>query len=256
MPVTFTAANQSVSAEPQDIITSALIETGRIAPGESIEASVMNFGLEKLQRLIDQLNAAREAIFSHSFSLFNLQANHAPHTIGPTGDFSVPIRPVRVVSASFVLNGSTGQPVDMPIRIQDSEWWAANPLKSMTNSIVTDLYYEPTVTNGTLNFWPVPNVSAPVRLEIWNSLAQAVSLTTLLAMVQGYWDYVILTLALQMSSGLQLPPNPVLISNQKRAENIVFRNNDAPPRIDTASGMPQSGTGGRPDFNFLTGLRE
>ena len=29
-----------------------------------------------------------------------------------------------------------------------------------------------------------------------------------------------------------------------------------PPRIDTDSGMPNSGGEGRPDFNFLTGLRE
>lgn len=256
MPVTFTAGNQAVSAKPIDLITSALIEIGRQSPGETVDPNVAAFGLEKLQRKIDQLNAAREAIFSQSFQLFNLIANHAPHTIGPTGDFNVPVRPVLIASASFVLNGTIANPVDMPIKIRDDQWWAAQPLKSLQNSIVTHLYYDPASPNGNINFWPVCNVAAPVRLEIWNSLPQAISLTTPLGMVQGYWDYIVLTLALSLCSPLQAAPSPVLVAEQKRAENIIFTNNSAPSRTDLTGGMPQSGNGGRPDFNWITGLRE
>ena len=44
------------------------------------------WGLEKLQRIIDQWNARRELIFSVSFLQFTLIANHGPHTIiGPGG---------------------------------------------------------------------------------------------------------------------------------------------------------------------------
>lgn len=258
MTVVFASTSSAVSAAPQDLIISALKEIGVQAAGEPLAAQDAAWGLEKLQRLIDSFNAQRDTIFSHNFTLYNLKANHSPHTIGPNGDFNTPVRPVKIISASLILNGSGSNPVDLPINIRDDDWWSANPLKSQVSSITTDLYYDAALTLGNCNFWPISNVASPVRLESWASLAQAVDLVTPLGFVQGYWDAIVLSLALRLfpSYWPDKQPSSVLVAMQREAMKIIADNNSSAPRIETNSGMPNSGRSGRPDFNFLTGLRE
>jgi hypothetical protein len=258
MAVVFSGSSVSVLAA--DLIQSAGYEIGAFAPGELVEADEALWALEVLQRIIDQWNAKRAMIFSIGFATYNLVANLAPHTIGPTGTFSTGpaanYRPVRIASASFVLNSGSMNAVDLPVQIRDKDWWAANPLKSMTSSIITDLYYDPAQPNGNLNFFPICNTNGVVRLEQWNSLTQALTLKTALGLVQGYWEALVTTLALALCPSFERQPSPVLVARQAAAIRIIFENNDPAPRIDTASGMPGTAGMGRPDFNFLTGMRE
>lgn len=258
MTVALTTGNQAIVATPQDIITSALQEIGVQAPGEPLNAQDAAWGLEKLQRATDQHNARREMIFSVALKLFNLQANHAPHTIGPAGDFNVPTRPVKIVSAKFILNPSGNAGLyDSPIEIRDSDWWSAVPLKSLTTSIVTNLYYDPASPLGQLNFYPICNIANPVRLEYWTPLAQAIALGTKLGFVQGYWDAIVTDLAVKLCPAYERPVSPDLREQWNRAMRIIQANNDKPPQINTCgAGMPNSRRGGRPDYNFLTGLPE
>ncbi len=258
MAVTFSGS--SVTAKAADIIQSAAYEIGAFSPGEAVPAADALWGLEVLQRIIDQWNAKRAMIFDVNFTLYNLVPNLAPHTIGPTGTFdtgpAANYRPARIASASFVLNPGTTQPVDMGINIRDKDWWGANPLKSMTSSIITDLYYDPALPNGNLNFFPICNTNGVVRLEQWNSLAQALTLETGIGLVQGYWEALVMSLALALSSSFGVQPSPILVARQAAAMRIIFDNNDAAPRTTTNSGMPGTAQTGRPDFNFLTGMSE
>lgn len=258
MTVVLSPGNAAISATPQDLILSGLIEAGIFAPGDKLQAQDSAWGLEKLQRLIDQWNARRELIFSHNFTLYTLTPNHAPHTIGPNGDFNVPVRPVEVVSAVFVLNGGSANPIDRRISVRDDDWWAANPLKSLVSSIVTDLFYDAASPLGNLNFSPISNTAAPVRLETWNSLGQAVSLATKLGFVQGYWDAIVLDLAVRLCSSYNRAVPSDLREQWNRAMRVIEGNNEKPPVIETAGGgIPNSGSrGGQPDYNFLTGMRE
>lgn len=256
MTTQFTQANWSPAVAPLDIITASYQEAAITDAGEALSARDAQWGLEKLQRLIDQFNTNQQLIFNVNFTQFNLQANHAPHTIGPGGDFNVPQRPVKIVSASFILNGGTSSPVDLPVRIRDDDWWAANPLKQLVSSIVTDLYYSPDVPLGNLNFYPISNVAAPVRLETWSSISQAIDLVTKIVMPQGYWDAIVLSLAVRLCPAFNKEAPATLVGMMRDSIATILRNNDGPPRIDTNSGMPGGGTPGRPDFNFLTGMRD
>jgi len=237
-----------------DLIKSAMFEINILGAGETPSADEASWGLEKLQRLIDRLNAYRQAIYNVNFQVFTVQANQSP-TIGPTGNFVVNPRPVRIVSASWLLNpGSGSNQVDTPIRVADNQWWASNPNKQLTSSISTYLYYSPDVPNGTCYFWPIPTVSNPVRLELWTSLVVPITTETQLTFPQGYWDAIVLSLAEDLCSGFQKEPSPTLSERKRAAMRIIMGNNAPPPRIDTDYGMPNSGGSGRPDFDFLTGL--
>lgn len=257
MTVAFTNTNNAVSALASDIAQGALEDIGVLYAGQLISPAALSVALPRLQRWIDQVNARRELIFSISFLQFTLTPNHSPHTIGPNGDFNLPLRPVRIVGANFILNAGSSNPIDSPvIRIMDEDWWQRNPTKSLQSSIVTHLYYDPATPLGNLNFWPTCNVSNPVRLEVWNSLAQPINAQSALALPPGYWDAAVLTLAKKMCPLFNRPFPPDLQSDWNKAMRIIEANNDKPPRIDTDMGSPNNRKGGRPDFNFLTGLRE
>lgn len=258
MAVTFSGS--SVTARAADLIQSAAYEIGAFSPGEAVSPAEALWCLEMLQRIIDSWNAKRTMIFSVGFETYNLTANLSPHTIGPTGDFNTGpaanYRPVRISGASFVLNPGGATAVDLPIQIRDKDWWNANPLKAMTSTVITDLYYDPGVPNGNLNFWPICNTNGVVRLEQWNSLAQALTLETAIGLAQGYWDALVTTLALALCPSFEKPPSPLLVARQAGAIKAIFQNNVPVPRIDTSVGMPGTAGNGRPDFNFLTGMRE
>ena len=237
------------------MIRSAMYEINVLSAGETPDAGDGAWGLEKLQRLIDKLNTYRQAIYSVTFPVFTLTPNHAPHTIGPGGDFSVTPRPVRIVSAAFILNsGSNG--VDTPIAIKNEQWWASNPVKSQQSAICTHLYYSPDVPLGTANFWPICTIANPVRLEMWSSITVPLAMNTQLSLPQGYWDAIVLALAVELCSSFGREPSPTLSERLRVAMGIIMGNNAEPPIIRTDNGMPNSGVPGRPDFNFLTGLRE
>ena len=239
-----------------ELVKSAMFEINYLAAGENPSAEDAAWGLQKLQRLIDKLNAVRQAIYSVLFSEFSLIANHAPHTIGPDGDFNVTPRPVRISSAAFILNAGITGAVDSPIHIRDKDWWAALPVKNLTSSISTDLYYSPDMPLGNCNFWPICDIANPVRLQLWSSIIVPLQLADLLSFPQGYWDAIVLSLAVEMCSATDKEPTPTLALRQLDAMRIIMGNNALPPRIRTDNSMPNSGGAGRPDFDFLTGLND
>lgn len=243
-----------------DIVRSAMYEINVLAAGETPLAGDGQWGLEKLQRLIDKLNAVRQAIFAVNFTVFTLIPNHAPHTMGPGGDFDVTPRPVRIVAGSFILNAGQGaNQVDSPqLHIRDSDWWAAMPTKNLQSSICTDLYYNPNVPLGECNFWPICNIANPVRLEWWTAINMPLALTTTLSLATGYWDAITLALAVELASSYEKEPSPTLSERARLAMSIIMDNNAHPPRIRTDNSMPQPAPGsrGRPSYDFLTGLND
>lgn len=257
MPVAFTASNSSVSASALDLITSALKETSSLAAEETPSAADSAWGLEKLQRLIDRFNAREALIHNVNFATYTLQANHSPHTIGPSGDFNVALRPVRLANANLVLTSSSPS-IDLPLAVRDDDWWAANQIKGLTSTLPTDVYYSPGSPLGSLYFWPVPSAVNDVRLETWVNLTQAVDLSTMLALPAAYWDLLVLTLGRDLAPSLGPTAVSVVGSGLyqamlREAMKVVEGNNSQSPRIATRqAGMP-GGNSRRPGFNFLTG---
>jgi hypothetical protein len=238
------------------IIKEAMFEINVLNATDDIAAENAQWGLRKLQRITDKWNAIRQAIYAVTFAVFTTTPNLAPHTIGPGGNFSLAQRPVRIPAWSWIYNAGGPNQTETPMRVVDSDWWAGQPNKNLTSSVSEYLYYDPQVPLGNLNFWPIPNLANQVRLEFWTALPQAFNLDTTLTLPQGYWDALVLTLAVELCSGFDKEPSPTLVARQEIAMRIIFGNNAQPPRIRTDDGMPQSRRGGRPDYNFLTGLND
>src|ERR1017187_6821801 len=143
----------------QDLIYNALTEIGVIAQGETLSAADANFALSKANDMFDEWSARKVYAYSMDFTAYTLIPGLSPHTIGPSGaTFTVPVRPMRIESATIILNTSSPN-VEIPIAIRDDQWWANERVKSLLSQIPTDLYYNPKFPNGELYFWPVPNLA-------------------------------------------------------------------------------------------------
>lgn len=232
-----------------------------LAQGEVPPAAELSDGLSKLNRLFDRWSARKVMAFNVDFSVFTLTANLSPHLIGPTGSptFVVAQRPVTVESAALLIQSGPSI-IDVPMNIRDDAWWANNRVKNQTSNIPTDLYYSPGWPNGSLYFWPVPTSANQVRLELWTLLPGMVAAGGAFSLPPGYWDAVILNLALTMAPmfGAAAVVSPDLREQARLALAAVQENNAKSPRCATLdAGMPdrsrRDGGQGGGYFNWASG---
>lgn len=237
------------------ICSDALIEIGALAAGETATPEDLDLALGKVNRLFDNWNAERCAVFADVFTTFTITPSLSPHTIGPTGTFVVTQRPMEIPDggAGLVLVASNPD-VRIPITVRDAQWWAGQSVKALTSAIPTDLYYEPTWPNGNLFLWPVPTVANGLELQLRTLLA-AITLDTTFSLPPGYRDAITLTLAESLVSPLGAASKvaPTLPADATKARARIFGANDVTPRIATQdAGMPTN-RGPRATFNYLIG---
>lgn len=233
----------------RDIVTSALLEMGALGVEETAEDAIAVFALDKLNRILDNWNAERAAVYCDVFETFTLSPNTTPHTIGPTGaTWTTTQRPETIEAASLLLTGGSLS-VARPIRIRDAQWWADQRVKGLTSTIPTDLFPEPAWPNGNLFFWPVPTTAYDVELRRRVVLA-ALTLAGSFTMPPGYHDATVLTLAEDLCQPLAKPMPADLSARAAKARGRVFNANGVTPRLSTRdAGMPRRR--GR-TFNVLT----
>jgi hypothetical protein len=190
--------------------------------------------------------------YTTTFTVYTLTPGHQPHQIGPglpPPDFDIALRPVDIASASIILPGQS--PVDVPVKLRDRAWWAANSVKSIQSTIPTDLYYEADFPNGELWFWPIPNTGHDVRLEGNVVLQEFLTLDDCFIAPQAYRSAVTLTLAEELCDVWGTPTPPNLPRRALKARDALQSNNYLPPRIASADYGTFSGPSG--DFSYLTG---
>jgi hypothetical protein len=248
MPVLVPVA--SATGSVLDLIKDAMIEINLLALGQEPSGEDAQYGLRKLNRLMDTLTARKVFVYAHLFTQYTTVANRAVHTIGPGGDFAVTAgRPIRIVSASWVLDNDVNTPVD----VQDADWWSQQSVPSQTSNIPSDLYYEPEFPLGKVYLWPIPTVAGTLQLETESLLTQFTALTQAFAMPPGYWDLITYGLAISLvPPGQAIPQNVAAMA--AAALKAVEGNNARSKRLSLrGSGLPGGKRSGTSKTDFLSG---
>lgn len=212
----------------------------------------------KLQRLFNNWNAQRYAVYATAFSQFTLVPSLSPHTIGPTGaTWTVTQRPVSIEAISVILTPSSPA-VYLAMNKRDAAWWQAQLTPTIEVDYPSDFYYDATWTvaspNGSVYFWPVPNAAYDVQLQIRTLLDNDLTIDTELAMPPGYQDAATLTLAEQAARIWGMPIPEDLERDARNARALIFANNDSTPLITTRDAGMQGPQGGeRSSFNWISG---
>lgn len=164
-------------------------------------------------------------------------------------------RPVKIADANIILTG-TNPIVKVPLRIRDKDWWIANTVPTVSTTLPTDLYYNPTYPNAQLYLWPLQSFAYDIELEVWNNLADVSDTTLQFFMPPAYWSAVTWSLAetLVPTYGVSADRAQGIMRAAMKARAIVKDLNATVPRIVTAdSGIPKGGMHNRSFFNYLFG---
>lgn len=234
-----------------DVVKGALFELGVLAAGEEPEGSVADFVLSKGNRLIDNWNAKRQAIFAVDFLTFTLVANTQPLTIGPTGaNFTVTQRPVSIDAANVIITND----IRVPLTVHtDPQWWMSVTTPETTTDLSTDLFYNPGWPNGSIYLWCKQAYPYTLELLVRQVLAE-LAFATNLVMPQGYWDALILTLAEDCATPFKVQPKPLMLKKAAEARAQLYANNTVVPQIQTAQpGMVARGRGRRSNWLWQNG---
>lgn len=247
------ATANSITVKALDIVKSAMKEIGALAAGETPSNDDQADVLQKLQRLIDSMNARLPMVYNVNFSTFTLLANNSPAAIGPGGDFDVNQRPVDIDTIGLLLVNS-----DMPVQIllnkRDQQWWAAQTIKSLTSTLPTDFYYSPDWPLGQIYFWPVPTSTHDVQLQFRTVLTEYSGIDQDFSLPPGYWDAIVYMLAVSICPMFEKTASSELVALMRSAMKAIQVNNMGSPRLSSDAPSGKGANDARPDFSFLTGM--
>ena len=241
------------------ILSNAMLEINVNDPADAPAQTDSDFVLGKLNRLLDNWNAERHAIYADQFLTFTIDiavaAAHDPQTIGiaantPTWTVTGN-RPVSIEGITVILSGTPQARVNL--RKRNAQWWQLNTVPTITSTLSTDFYYNPVYPNGEVWLWPEPTTAYDVQVWCRGVLGNLTQFATF-DLPPGYEDAITLTLAEDCAGGFQKPVTPELRSKAMQARARIFGNNVEIPKLSTRdSGMPRSSGIGVPNFNWLTG---
>lgn len=225
-----------------DICRAALLDLNVFEPSDPVGNDDLAFVLGKLNRILDNWNADRRAIYTDQFNTYTFTPALSPHTIGPTGTFVVSQRPESIEGVVLLFASASSPQVDIAIR--DAEWYRSLSIPSLSTGMPTDLFYEPDWPNGKLYFYPVP--SSALRVTLWTRgvLAQ-LNLGDPFTLPPGYQDALTLTLSEDIAPTYEKQVMPILAMKAREARDRVFLANTQIPRLVTQdSGMPSGRSNG------------
>jgi hypothetical protein len=236
-----------------DIFTSALTELGVLNAADPPSGDDSRICLDAAQRLLDNWNADRQAVYATTIQAFTLTPSHNPHTIGPataSPDFTVTSRPVAIEQAN-ILTPATRR----PITIRDQAWWMTRGVSSVAVPEPSDLYYDAAWPLGNLWLDPAPSSAYDIELASRILLTVVAAASDSFDLPPGYRDAITLTLAEKLAAPYRVALGPSTVAAAREARARIFDNNRHTPRLVTAdSGIPSSGGTRTYDWSNRSGL--
>jgi hypothetical protein len=216
------------------IIANALAGHNIYLPGEPVPPAAAATCLSLLNQIIDSWNADAGASVAEVFSLFATTPNLQPHTIGPTGTWQLPVRPVAIDAAALSIGANQWQ----DIAVHDSgDWWhARNPI---AGAPILDLYYSADLPNGSIYFDGAPTGIAVIRL-MTRTVLSAVLYTQSITLAPGGELALTLTLQEAIAEPFHATITPALERRAGQARGKYFKNNLRIPTL-TACGQGAPG---------------
>lgn len=208
-------------ASAQTIIDRALRLIGAIASGESPTTAESNDGLTALNAMISSWQTEKLNVYAFVDTAFTLVATDASYTVGPAGNFALTPRPSKIENVYVRAND-----IDYPVELIDKDKWLSIPDKTSDSDIPIYAYYEPTLTAGTLQLWPVPNAAYSLHIVTWTTLAELAALSTTITLPQGYERALAYNLAIEVAPEYEKEPSASVQSIAMESKAAIKRANN------------------------------
>lgn len=200
-------------ATAQTIINRALRICRVIAIGGSPSADDTANCLEALNAMIESWRNDRLLVFSISEQTLTMTVGDSSYTVGSTGDLNT-TRPVKIEHAFMRVSN-----IDYPVEIADKRRFDSISDKTTTSDRVEIIFYNPTMSTGTLKVWPVPSAANVLHLGLWQPLTSFAAASDTVTLPPGYERAMAYNLAIEISPeyGSIIPPQIVESARESKA---------------------------------------
>lgn len=178
----------------QQIINRSLRVLGVIGAGETATSDDSADALTVLNQMIQSLSLQGLATYRCPLETFNLVPNQTSYTVGPSGADLVTTRPLKILDGYIRLNN-----IDYPVQLVDAPTYDSYAKKNVTTNLPDRVFYDPTLTNGTFYFYPMPSQANAFYFRSWKVLESFASLSETVDLPQGYDRMLVYMLARELS---------------------------------------------------------
>jgi hypothetical protein len=208
-------------ATAQDIIDRAGRLLGVVASGASATAAESADALEALNALLDAWRNDKLMAYSLTEVSKAMTVGDASYTFVASGDFNGP-RPTKIESAYMTING-----VNYPVRILTKDEWYAIEDKTVTGAQVEKLWYNPTMSSGTVNVWPVPAATNTLTLVVQTPITALATVGTTVAFPPGWERALAYNLALEIAPEFTVEPSANVVRVARTSLTAIKRINSS-----------------------------
>jgi hypothetical protein len=207
-----------------DIITDSLVDLGAIDPSDAVTADEASHGLRKLNEMVASWSLESLADYQILNENFPTVAATASYTIGSGATWNT-TRPLRIESAFLRYSGT-----DYPLRVLSREEYDRITLKS-TQFMPEALYYEPSVANGLVYLYGVPDAVYSVYLNSLKQLQSFAALTTTVVLPPGYLRAIKTNLSLELAPAYNRKVPEAVLAIARESKAAVKRLNSRAPKL-------------------------
>lgn len=205
------------------LITRALNGTGSLAAGEEADIDTANTGLYLLNDLLDSWALDNLLVFQNFNESFPLSSGVPTYSIGVGGVFNT-TRPTSISNAYLRVGQN-----DFPIQIIDDSGYANITTKLISLGYPEYLNYNPSMPNGEISLWPVPQSGQILFIESPKQLTSFPTLTTDVQLAPGYSEAIRLILMKSLAAeGLGKLSQAHLDMGAEAVGRIKTRNSKVP----------------------------
>lgn len=177
------------------LITRSLRMLGVIASGGTADANQLADGLTALNGLLESWRNDKLLVYAQTDNSLTMANGDNSYTIGTSGDLNI-TRPVKFDDA-FMRQSN----VDSHVDLITQEEWDAIPDKTVSSPLVTQAFYNPTMSSsqGTLQVYPTPSAANVLHLISWVVLMSLTAVTDTVTLPPGYDRAIASNLAIEMA---------------------------------------------------------
>lgn len=244
----------TITRTAEKIILMAFGEIGIGGAGDPLQSEDLMTGLEKLNDFFDAMKAYRLDVWEMRRDLWDLSANTQDYTIGPTGTWTGQ-RPMQILRAGFVntyVNPTL--PLETPVQILTDEQWASINLKTLTSTIVGQIWYQTKMPDAIVHVFPIITTTGKLALYVPVPIDEvsedAAGLQTTIVCPPGYRKMFRTNLAIELAPDYGVTPSNELKLTAMNALKRAERANATPMTLSLPPGL--AGRFHRKGFNILT----
>jgi hypothetical protein len=208
-----------MSVPVQTLIAHVLVNGLSVyAPSEPIRQSDAQTVLDAINLVLDDWNAETQASYAETFTVY-VTTGVNPQTIGPTGTWVTPARPVSIDGLAW----DTGNGAYRPLFLSnDPQWWNAQQVNA---GAFSGAFYSADEPNGLVYFNNTPpSVGTNIRLMQRTTLGPVVQ-TGVMVLPPGYQSALEFTVMERVVDAFHATLTPNQIQQAGNARARIWANN-------------------------------